>query len=85
MARRILNKSEAHQFSRAVTEALGRLNITHEMLALSCAEEGVTIAYVKSIIVGAAVYESDRLRAVAAALGLNLPDVDVDGVNHHDR
>lgn len=75
MARRILNRAEAHRFARSVRLVINQMGITHEVLALACAEEGVSVPYVKQVLNGAVVYESAKLRAIAAALGLNLPAV----------
>lgn len=69
----LLTRTEAKTFGRDVRLLLEELDVTQETLAVACAEEDMSIAYVKAVCTGAIVYESAKLRAVAGALGLNLP------------
>jgi predicted transcriptional regulator len=60
-------------FANQVREQLESLGVTHATLALACCDALVTEPYVKAILSGKVNYTSRKMRAIAAALGLNDP------------
>lgn len=71
--RKHLSLEARKAFAHEVREQLSSLGVTHGTLALACCDALVTEPYVKAILRGQVMSNSRKMRAIAAALGLNDP------------
>lgn len=82
MKPRTMYRWQARHFGKMLATEMFLFGVTHEVLAFACAEEGVTVPYVKALLVGEVTYISAKMMAICDALGHPYPESSEAPINH---
>lgn len=82
MKPRTMTRWQARHFGQMLATEMFLLRVTHEVLARACAEEGVTVPYVKALLSGEVTYVSAKTIAICDALGHPYPDSSEAPIDH---